>query len=65
MMQCFTLFCFRFVYVDVFYVTVFSRVISMIFCSYMIVMIFKPHYFFDSAKMEVVSRLILLWYTML
>jgi len=43
----------RFVYVDVFYVTVFSRVISMIFCSYMIVMIFKPHYFFDSAKMEV------------
>lgn len=43
----------RYVYVDVFYVTVFSKVISMIFCVYMIVMIFKPHYFFDSSKMEV------------
>ena len=32
-------------YVDVFYVTVLSRAVSMIFCFYMIVMIFKPHYF--------------------
>ena len=50
------LFPFRYVYVDVFYVTVFSKVISMTFCVYMIVMIFKPHYFFDSSKMEVVSK---------
>jgi len=43
----------RYVFVDVFYVTVFSRSISLIFCVYMIVMIFKPHYFFDSTKMQV------------
>ena len=44
-------------YVDVFYVTVFSRAVSMIFCFYMIVMIFKPHYFFDSNKRELVSKI--------
>ena len=43
-------------YVDVFYVTIFSRVISMLFCVYMMVMIFKPHHFFDSHKMQVVSK---------
>ena len=45
-------------YVDVFYVTVASRAVSMIFCFYMIIMIFKPHYFFDSNKMQVVSKLL-------
>ena len=54
--QYIAIFHFRYVYVDVFYVTVFSRAISMIFCVYMTVMIFKPHYFFDSSKMQVVSR---------
>jgi len=45
----------RYVYVDVFYVTVFSKLVSIFYCVYMLVMIFVPHHFFISNKMEVIT----------
>merc|ERR1712025_528709 len=45
----------RYVYVDVFYVTVFSKLLSIFYCVYMLVMIFVPHHFFISNKMEVIT----------
>jgi len=45
----------RFLYVDVFYITMMTRLLSIFYCTYMLVMIFTPHHFLISASMTVIS----------
>lgn len=45
----------RYLYVDVFYMTMATRLLSIFYCTYMLVMIFTPHHFLISASMTVVS----------
>merc|ERR1712037_771083 len=45
----------RFLYVEVFYVNIFRKLVVIFFCTYMLVVIFSPHHFYVSSSREVIT----------
>merc|ERR1712222_201239 len=42
----------RYLYVEVFYVNIFRKLVVIFFCTYMLVVIFSPHHFYVSSSRE-------------
>merc|ERR1711936_605906 len=45
----------RYLYVEVFYVNIFRKLVVIFFCTYMLVVIFSPHHFYVSSSREVIT----------
>merc|ERR1712130_559539 len=45
----------RYLYVEVFYVNIFRKLVVIFFCTYMLVVIFSPHHFYVSSSREAIT----------
>jgi len=45
----------RYLYVEVFYVNIFRKLVVIFFCTYMLVVIFSPHHFYVSSSREMIT----------